>query len=98
MLKDHTVRPFDLSIALQVQARGIINLDYCIFTEVFELPHSKLGPIIDVYVVGDAEPVHVSKMNCIALATVMKAVSFASIHLVNLSTATKMCVNMPLTF
>jgi hypothetical protein len=37
-------------------------------------------------------------MNSTALAAVMEAAGFASIYLVNLSTATKMCVNPPLDF
>jgi hypothetical protein len=37
-------------------------------------------------------------MNSMTLAAVMDAVGFASIHLMNLSTATKMCVNPPLAF
>jgi hypothetical protein len=45
----------------------------------------------------------ISQMNYMALAAVMEAVSFTLIHLVNLSTAmkmcaTKMCVNLPLAF
>jgi hypothetical protein len=37
-------------------------------------------------------------MNSTALAAVMEAVGFTLIYLVNLSTATKMCVNPPLAF
>jgi hypothetical protein len=37
-------------------------------------------------------------MNSTALATVMEAAGFTSIHFVNLSTAMKMCMNPPLAF
>jgi hypothetical protein len=40
----------------------------------------------------------ISRMNSTALAAVMELADFASIYLVNLSIATKMCVNPPLTF
>jgi hypothetical protein len=40
----------------------------------------------------------ISKMNSTTLAAVMEAVGFALIHLVDLSTAMKMCVNPPLAF
>jgi hypothetical protein len=40
----------------------------------------------------------ISLMNSTALATVMEAEAFTSIYFVNLSTATKMCVNLPLAF
>jgi hypothetical protein len=40
----------------------------------------------------------IAQMNSMALAAIMEAVSFTSIHLVNLSTATKMCVNPLLAF
>jgi hypothetical protein len=37
-------------------------------------------------------------MNSTTLAAIMEVASFASIHLVNLSTAMKMCMNPPLAF
>jgi hypothetical protein len=37
-------------------------------------------------------------MNSTTLAAVIEAASFTLIHFVNLSTATKMCVNPPLAF
>jgi hypothetical protein len=37
-------------------------------------------------------------MNSIALAAMMEAAGFTSIHFVNLSTAVKICVNPPLAF
>jgi hypothetical protein len=37
-------------------------------------------------------------MNSTALATVIEAGGFTSIHFMNLSTATKICVNPPLAF
>jgi hypothetical protein len=37
-------------------------------------------------------------MNFTTLAALIEAVSFTSIHFVNLSTATKICVNPPLAF
>jgi hypothetical protein len=37
-------------------------------------------------------------MNSTALATVIKAAGFTSIHFANLSTVMKMCVNQPLDF
>jgi hypothetical protein len=40
----------------------------------------------------------ISLMNSIALAIVIEAACFTSIHFVNLSIATKMCVNPPLAF
>jgi hypothetical protein len=40
----------------------------------------------------------ISLMNSTALATVIKAVDFTSIHFVNLSTVMKICVNPPLAF
>jgi hypothetical protein len=40
----------------------------------------------------------ISLMNSIALAAVVEAVGFASTHFVNLSTATKMCINLPFAF
>jgi hypothetical protein len=40
----------------------------------------------------------VSLMNSTAFAAVMEAADFASTHFVNLSTATKMCVNPPFAF
>jgi hypothetical protein len=40
----------------------------------------------------------ISLMNSIALAAVIEAARFTSIHFVNLSTATKVCVNQPLAF
>jgi hypothetical protein len=40
----------------------------------------------------------ISEMNSNALVAVMEAADFALIHLVNLSTATKMCVNPLLAF
>jgi hypothetical protein len=40
----------------------------------------------------------ISLMNSIALAAMIEAAGFALIHFVNLSTATKMCVNPPLAF
>jgi hypothetical protein len=40
----------------------------------------------------------ISQMNSTALAAVMDDVGFASIHLVILSTAMKICVNPPLSF
>jgi hypothetical protein len=40
----------------------------------------------------------ISLMNYIALAAVIEVASFTPIHFVNLSTATKMCVNPPLAF
>jgi hypothetical protein len=40
----------------------------------------------------------ISLMNSTTLATVIEAAGFTSIHFVNLSTATKMCVSPPLTF
>jgi hypothetical protein len=40
----------------------------------------------------------ISLMNYTALATIMEAAGFSSIHFVNLSTAMKMCVNPPLAF
>jgi hypothetical protein len=40
----------------------------------------------------------ISLMNSTALAAMIEAAGFALIHFVNLSTATKMCVNPPLAF
>jgi hypothetical protein len=40
----------------------------------------------------------ISLMNSTALATAMEAAGFALMHFVNLSTATKICVNPPLAF
>jgi hypothetical protein len=40
----------------------------------------------------------ISKMNSTTLAAIMEAVGFALIHLVDLSTTMKMCVNPPLAF
>jgi hypothetical protein len=40
----------------------------------------------------------ISEMNSTALAAIMEVVGFALIHLVNLSTSTKICVNPSLAF
>jgi hypothetical protein len=40
----------------------------------------------------------ISLINCTTLAFVMEVAGFTSIHFVNLSTVTKMCVNHPLAF
>jgi hypothetical protein len=40
----------------------------------------------------------ISLMNSTALAAVIEAADFTSIHFENLSTTTKMCVNPPLAF
>jgi hypothetical protein len=40
----------------------------------------------------------ISLMNSTALAAMIETAGFALIHFVNLSTATKMCVNPPLAF
>jgi hypothetical protein len=55
-------------------------------------------PLSVIMMLGMPNWYMISLMNSTALATVMEAVGFALIHLVNLSTSTKRCVNPPLAF
>jgi hypothetical protein len=55
-------------------------------------------PLSVIMLLGTPNRYLISLMNSTALAAVMEAVGFASIHLVNLSIATKTCVNPPFTF
>jgi hypothetical protein len=55
-------------------------------------------PLSVIMLLGMLNWYMISWINNIALAAIMEAFGFASIHLVNLSTAMKMCVNPPLSF
>ncbi len=73
----------------------MVDFNARVCTKVLELPCSKLSPIIGDNVIGFANMYMISLMNSTALAAVIEVACFTSIHFVNLSTATKMCVNPP---
>jgi hypothetical protein len=51
-----------------------------------------------IILLGTPNQYMISLMNSTALAAMMEAAGFTSIHLVNLFTVMKMCVNPPLAF
>jgi hypothetical protein len=53
-------------------------------------------PLSVIILLGTPNLYMISLMNSTALAAVIEATGFTSIHFVDLSTATKMCVNQPL--
>jgi hypothetical protein len=55
-------------------------------------------PLFVIILLGMPNLYMISLMNSTALATVIEATGFTSIHFVNFSTATKICVNPPLAF
>jgi hypothetical protein len=55
-------------------------------------------PLSVMILLGAPNLYKISLMNSTTLAVVMEAVGFIYIHFVNLSTATKICVNPPLAF
>jgi hypothetical protein len=55
-------------------------------------------PLSVIILLGTSNWHMISQMNSTALVAIIEAASFALIHLVNLSTTTKMCVNPHLAF
>jgi hypothetical protein len=55
-------------------------------------------PLSVIMLLGTLNCYMISLTNSTALAAIMEAAGFASIHLVNLSTAMNMCVNLPFAF
>jgi hypothetical protein len=53
-------------------------------------------PLYVMMLFGTSNWYMISEINSTTLAAIMEVVSFALIYLVNLSTATKMCVSQPL--
>ena len=78
-----------MPVALRMCDRCIINLDSLGVAESGEFPCCELGSVVRNYGVQDAKAMDYlrDKLNC--FGAVMDATGFASIHLVNLSTATK---------
>jgi hypothetical protein len=90
-----TIRPFDLSIGPWVCNRDIFNLNACILVELPELVGLKMDPKSVMMVLGKPKRCKISEMKSTTRSGVSLAIGLYSIHLVNLSIATKIWVKPP---
>jgi hypothetical protein len=87
-----------MTVTLCMWHRGIVNLNAWLYTKVVNSLTVNWVPLSVIMLLGTPNRYMISLMNDTTFAIVIEATGFTLIHFVNLSTATKMCVNSPLTF
>ena len=78
----------DLTVSMWVFDRGLVDSDTVSITEVQELLPGEVSPVVSDDAVRNAEPVDDVEKELTASSKRMLVMGLASIHLVNLSTAT----------
>jgi hypothetical protein len=89
-LKHHVVRSLDLAVAARVHRR-VVDIDEAILAKILEVKLCEGCSQVDDDSVGYAKAV-VSSMNFAASFDMTVVMARTSIHFVNLSTATRMCL------
>jgi hypothetical protein len=91
-MKDHVVGSFDLAVAPMVGNRGVVDVDSVFLAKIPKGRASESFAQVGDDPVGNTETCVMSLMNFAASSDVTFATGWTSIHLLNLSTATSMCL------
>jgi hypothetical protein len=91
-LKHHVICSLDLAIALRVGHRGVVDVDEAVLEKSQKSDPVKAFPRSVTILLGTPNRWVMSSMNFAASFDMTVATVWISIHLVNLSTATRMCL------
>jgi hypothetical protein len=91
-LKHHVVHSLDLAVAARVCHRGVVDVDEVVLVEILDVRPCEGLPRLVTILLGTPKRWMMSSMNFAASFDVTVAMARTSIHLVNFSTATRMCL------